>query len=349
MRGGCDEGSAGAEDEGGAGEAGPPPPPPAPAFAGPREPREPCTRESVLDVVGWTPLVRLRKLNPDRERGVEILAKLEGQNPCGSVKERVALAMVEAAERDGRLRPGTGQTIVESSSGNTGIGLAMVCAVRGYELVLTMSAKQSIERRKMLRALGAKVVLTSVEGGSDEAWDKADEIAASDRGRHVRLCQYHERANPEAHARGTAEEIWAQTGGRVAAFVAGLGTTGTIVGAGRRLKELDPGCMIVAVEPQAGHKQEGLRNIHVSRVPSIYDPAPIDRTITSHDGDALRLTRALAREEGLFCGISSGSALAGALEVAAGLAAEGRRGNVVVVFPDRGEKYLSTFVFGEED
>lgn len=301
--------------------------------------REPRISESVLDVVGWTPLVRLRKLNPHRARGVEILAKLEGQNPLGSVKERIALAMVEAAERDGRLAPG--KTIVESSSGNTGIGLAMVAAVKGYKLLLTMSEKQSVERRKILRALGAEVVLTSAAGGSDEAWDKADEIAARDPARLVRLSQYHEPANPEAHARGTAEEIWAQTGGRVDAFVAGLGTTGTIVGCGRRLRELAPRCQVVAVEPEPGHKQEGLRNIHVSRVPSIWDPSVVDRTLTSRDADAFRLTRALAREEGIFYGVSSGSALDGALRVAAELP----RGNVVVVFPDRGEKYLSTPVF----
>jgi cysteine synthase len=304
---------------------------------------EPCIRESVLDLVGRTPLVRINRLNPHRARGVEILAKLEGQNPCGSVKERIALAMVEAAEKDGRLTPG--KVIVESSSGNTGIGLAMVCAVRGYKLLLTMSEKASIERRKMLRALGAELVLTSAEGGSDEAWDRADAIAASDPSRYVRLCQYHERSNPEAHARGTAEEIWEQTGGRVDAFVATIGTTGTVVGAGRRLKELNPRCEVVAVEPEAGHKQEGLRNIHVSRVPTIYDPSAIDRMITCFDTDAWRLARALAREEGLFCGISSGSALDGALRVAAGLA----RGNVVVIFPDRGEKYLSTPVFSEPD
>jgi cysteine synthase len=306
------------------------------------EMREPRISESVLDLVGATPLVRIRRLNPHRARGVEVLAKLEGQNPLGSVKERIALAMVDAAEKDGRLRPGA--TIVESSSGNTGIGLAMVAAVRGYRLLLTMSEKQSVERRRILRALGAEVVLTSAAGGSDEAWAKADEIAAKDPARFVRLSQYSEPANPEAHARGTAEEIWAQTGGAIAAFVAGLGTTGTIVGAGRRLRELDPRCRIVAVEPEPGHKQEGLRNIHVSRVPPIWDPAVVDETIVTRDADALRLTRALAREEGLFCGISSGSALDGALRTAARLA----RGNVVVVFPDRGEKYLSTPVFGEE-
>lgn len=315
---------------------------------GPTENRpEPRVRESILETVGWTPLVRLRRVNPHAARGVEVLAKLEGHNPLGSVKERIALSMIEAAERDGRLRPG--KVVVESSSGNTGIGLAMVCAVKGYKLLVTMSAKASVERRKMLRALGAELVLTSVEGGSDEAWDKADAIAASDPARYCRICQYHEPSNPEVHARTTAEEIWAQTGGRVDAFVVGLGTTGTIVGAGRRLKELNPRCLVVAVEPEAGHKQEGLRNLKVNRVPTIYDPGVVDRTLTSRDGDAYRLTRALAREEGLFCGVSSGSALDGALRVAADLAGAGAPGAVVVIFPDRGDKYLSTPVFADAD
>jgi cysteinyl-tRNA synthetase len=305
----------------------------------------PDVRDSIVETIGATPLVRLGRTNPHRARGVEVLAKLEGMNPCGSVKERVAASMVEAAERDGRLVPG--KVVVESSSGNTGIGLAMVCAARGYGLLITMSAKQSVERRKMLAALGAEIVLTSAAGGSDEAWDRADEIAAKDPDRYVRLCQYHEPSNPAAHYRGTAEEVWRQTGGRVDALVCGLGTTGTIVGAGRRLKELAPGCLVVAVEPVPGHKQEGLRNIHVSRVPSIYDPSAIDRTIACEDADALRLTRALARDEGIFCGVSSGSALFGALEVAGSFAAAGRAGVVVVVFPDRGEKYLSTGVFAE--
>jgi cysteine synthase len=222
----------------------------------------------------------------------------------------------------------------------------MVCAVKGYRLVITMSRKASVERRKILAALGAEVVLTPAETGSDGAWDEADRLAAADPARFFRLCQYHERSNPEAHARTTAEEIWAQTGGRVDALVVGLGTTGTIVGAGRRLKELAPRCQVVAVEPVAGHKQEGLRNIHVSRVPSIWDPGVVDRTLAAQDADAYRLTRALAREEGLFCGISSGSALDGALRVAADLAGPA---HVVVVFPDRGDKYLSTPVFSEFD
>lgn len=304
---------------------------------------EPRVRASILETIGWTPLVRIGRLNPHAARGVEILAKLEGHNPLGSVKERIAVAMIEAAERDGRLTPG--KTVVESSSGNTGIGLAMVCAVKGYKLLITMSKKASVERRKILRALGAEVVLTSVEGGSDEAWDKADEIAASDPARYCRISQYHERANPEVHARTTAEEIWAQTGGHVDAFVVGLGTTGTICGAGRRLKELNPRCLVVAVEPQVGHKQEGLRNLKVNRVPSIFDPRVIDKTLTCMDADALRLTRALAREEGLFCGISSGSALDGAIRTAS----EMTRGNVVVIFPDRGDKYLSMPVFADAD
>jgi len=302
---------------------------------------EPRVRESILETVGATPLVRIRRLNPHRARGVEILAKLEGLNPLGSVKERIALAMVEAAEREGRLHPG--MTVVESSSGNTGIGLAMVCAVKGYPLLVTMSEKASLERRKILRALGAEVVLTSREGGSDEAWDRADEIAARDPARYCRICQYDDPANPGVHARTTAEEIWAQTGGKVDALVVGLGTTGTICGAGRRLKELSPRCEVIAVEPEVGHRQEGLRNLKVSRVPSIYDPTVVDRTLTVKDDDAFRLTRALAREEGLFCGVSSGSALAGALVVAG----ERERATVVVIFPDRGDKYLSTTVFAD--
>jgi cysteine synthase len=305
---------------------------------------EPRIRSSILETVGWTPLVRISKLNPHAARGVEILAKLEGHNPLGSVKERIALSMIEAAEREGRLR--AGQTVVESSSGNTGIGLAMVCAVKGYKLLITMSAKASIERRKMLRALGAELVITSAEGGSDGAWDRADEIAATDPERYFRLCQYHEPSNPEVHERTTAEEIWAQTGGRVDVYVVGLGTTGTICGGGRRLKQLNPRCRVVAVEPQAGHKQEGLRNLKVSRVPSIFDPGVIDETITVFDPEATALTRRLAREEGLFCGISSGSALAGALRVAEQRTAPG---NIVVIFPDRGDKYLSTPVFADGD
>jgi cysteine synthase len=260
--------------------------------------------------------------------------------PLGSVKERVALAMVEAAERHGRLRPGV--TIVESSSGNTGIGLAMVAAAKGYRLLIVMSEKQSVERRKILVALGAEVVLTSAQGGSDGAWDEADRIAARDPTRFVRLCQYHDPANPEVHARTTAEEIWAQTGGRIDCFVAGLGTTGTIVGCGRRLKELQPRCRIIAVEPVPGHSQEGLRNIHVSRVPPIYDSSVIDETLMTDDASAIRLTRALARQEGIFAGVSSGSALDGAFRAAARLESGAR---VVVLLPDRGEKYLSTPIF----
>lgn len=310
--------------------------------ATPWAPREPCIRGSVLETIGWTPLVRLARANPHAARGVDLLAKLEGHEPLGSVKERVALAMVEAAEREGRLRPG--MTIVESSSGNTGIGLAAVAAVKGYRLLVTMSAKQSVERRRILAALGAEVVLTSAEGGSDGAWDEADRIAESDPGRYCRLCQYHEAANPAAHARTTAEEVYAQAGGRVDCFVAGLGTTGTIVGCGRRLKELLPRCRVVAVEPVPGHRQEGLRNIHVSRVPTIYDPSVVDETIATSDEEAVRLTRDLARLEGIFAGVSSGSALAGAIRAAERLPG----GSVVVVlFPDRGEKYLSTGVFAD--
>lgn len=292
---------------------------------------------SVLDLVGRTPLVRLNRI-PTR-KGVEVLAKLEGWNPMGSVKERIALSMVEEAEQGGRL--GKGQILVESSSGNTGIGLAMVAAVKGYRVLVTMSEGASVERRQILKALGAEVVLTSAKGGSDEAWDRADEIARSDPKKYVRIHQYTSAANVEAHYRGTAEEIWAQTGGRLDALVVGLGTCGTIVGAGRRLKELHPDLKVIAVEPQPGHKQQGLRNLDVQRVPPIMDWSVVDEKFVVNDPEAFEMARRITREEGIFAGISCGSNLAGALRYAERLA----KGRLVVTFPDRGEKYLSTALY----
>ena len=293
--------------------------------------------DSILDTIGQTPLVRIRRLCPSPE--VTILAKLEGFNPVGSVKERVALALIESAEATGQLTPD--HTIVESSSGNTGIGLAMVCAVRGYRLLITMPQKVSIERRKILKALGASIIYTSDGGGSDEAWDIADEICRRDPEHYFRVRQYQDTCNPQMHYTTTAEEIWRQTGGCVDALVVGLGTTGTIIGAGKRLKELAPGIEVVAVEPEPGHRQQGLRNIHTSRCPEIYLPEVVDRTLVCHDPEAFALARELALKEGIFCGISSGSAMWGAMEVARTM----ESGTVVTVFPDRGDKYLSTELF----
>jgi cysteine synthase len=291
-------------------------------------------KASILDTIGETPLIRLNRIGVP---GVEILAKHEGLNPMGSVKERIALAMVEEAEREGRLTPDT--IIVESSSGNTGIGLAMVAAVRGYRLLITMAKKVSVERRKILRGLGAELVL--VDGGSDDAWDRADAIAASDPAKYCRIHQYTSRANARVHYERTGPEIWRQCGGRLDAFVVGLGTTGTIVGAGRFLKEKNPELRVVAVEPAPVNEQQGLRNVHVQRRPPIYDESVVDETVVTEDGPAFETALRLAREEGLFAGISSGSAVWAALQVAGRMG----RGRIVVVLPDRGEKYLSTKLF----
>jgi len=240
------------------------------------------------------------------------------------------------------LKPG--KTLLESSSGNTGIGLAMVGAARGYKVVITMPAKASVERRRILKALGAEVVLTPPDGNSDTAWDMADEMARKEPARFFRVAQYDSPHNAGAHYRGTASEIWEQCAGRLDVFVATLGTTGTVVGAGRRLKELDPRIRVVAAEPQRKHSQMGLRNLDEARVPPIWDPSVVDEKIVVADEDAFRAARDLARREGIFGGISSGTAVHAALVVASRLG----RGRIVTVLPDRGEKYLSTDLFPRE-
>ena len=293
-------------------------------------------RATILETIGRTPLVRINRLF--RKAGVQILAKLEGFNPLGSVKERIAASMVDGYEQEGTLKPG--MTLVESSSGNTGIGLAMVAAVKGYRLIVTMPRKVSVERRKILRSLGAELVL--VDGGSDDAWDKADAIAESDRAKYFRIHQYRSRHNVRIHYEVTGPEIWDQTGGKVDAFVATLGTTGTILGAGRYLREKNPKVRIVAVQPDTkDHAQMGIRTLKHQRVPPIWDPKIVDETLEVTDAEAFRLAREIALQEGIFGGISCGSALAGAIRVGERLDA----GTVVVVFPDRGEKYLSTDLF----
>ena len=286
---------------------------------------------SILETVGNTPLVRLSRMGAPA--GVDLLAKLEGANPMGSVKERIALEIVEAGERDGSLTKD--KIILESSSGNTGIGLAMVGAARGYRVLITMSEKVSVERRQILEALGAEVVLTPASEGSDGAWDRADAIYEAHPSRYFRVAQYSNPSNPGVHYRATAQEIWSQTDGRVDVLVATLGTTGTIVGAGRRLKELKP------AEPVKRHAQQGLRNLKESRVPEIWDPSVVDETIEVGDADAFRVARELARNEGIFGGISSGTAVHAALEYARRNSA----GTIVAILPDRGEKYLSTALY----
>jgi cysteine synthase len=290
--------------------------------------------DSILETVGGTPLVRLRRMNPEPE--AVVYAKIEGANPMGSVKERIALRIIEEAEKRGDLKPG--MTILESSSGNTGIGLAMVGAVKGYPVVITMAQKVSVERRQILRALGAEIVFTGPAGGSDEAWDLADRLYAGNPGKYFRVGQYVNPDNVRAHYEGTAEEVWGQTGGRVDWLVLTLGTCGTFVGMARRLKERNPAVRVVAVEPQPKHTQQGLRNMTESRVPEIMDWSLVDERLEVRDEDAYRTARDLARLEGIFAGISSGTAVWAALQVAR----RARRGHIVTILPDRGEKYLST-------
>ncbi len=299
----------------------------------------PDIKESILECVGRTPLIRIRRMF--RKPGVEILAKHEGSNPCGSVKERIAVAMVEGAERDGLLKPG--MTLVESSSGNTGIGLAMAAAVKGYPCLITMAKKASRERRQIIRAFGAELVL--VDGGSDQAWDRADEIAAGDPKKYFRIHQYRMKYNVDIHYRTTAPEIWEQTGGKLDVFVATLGTTGTVVGCSKFFRERNPKVRIVSVEPTPNNAQEGIRNLAVQRVPEIWDPTSVDERMISEDEPSFRLARELATKEGIFAGISSGSAMWGAIEQARRL----EKGTVAVLLPDSGSKYLTTKLFDAPD
>src|SRR5262245_11859101 len=300
-------------------------------------PPTPPACDSILGTIGRTPLVLLRRLHPHPD--VRVWAKLEGFNPMGSVKERIALRIVEEAERTGALRDG--MTLLESSSGNTGIGLAMVGAVKGYPVVIVMAQKVSRERRQILHALGARVVFTSKDGGSDEAWATADRMQREEPARYFRIGQYETQENPLAHYHGTAEELWEQTGGRIDWLVLALGTCGTLVGVARRLKERRPALRVVAVEPQENHLQQGLRNMTESKVPQIMDWSLVDERMTVGDADAARLTLDLARKEGILAGISSGTAVFAALEVARRIG----RGDVVTLLPDRGEKYLSLALY----
>lgn len=293
--------------------------------------------DNILQTIGNTPLVRIRRIWSDPR--VEIWAKLEGQNPVGSVKERPALYMVEAAEKDGTLKPG--MTILESSSGNTGIGLALVGAVKGYPVTIVMPQKVSIERRKVLKALGAEIVFTSEKGGSDEAWDIALQLYQNHPEKYFYTQQYSNSNNTLSHYEGTAMEIWNDLEGKIDVAAIGLGTCGTIMGVGRKLKELNPHIKVIALEPQRGHIQQGLRNMEDSRVPELLDWQNIDEKIVISDEEAVEFTRRLSREEGIFAGISSGTVMAGCVQIAQKMSS----GTIVAIFPDRGEKYLSTSLF----
>lgn len=292
---------------------------------------------SIVDLIGNTPLVMLEKIIPHHR--VRILAKLEGNNPSGSVKDRAAYYMVLDAEKRGMLT--RDKIILEPTSGNTGIGLAMIAAARGYRAKLVMPGCVSEERRRILEAFGTEIELTPATEGTDGAIRRAYEIAAAHPDIYCMPDQYSNPNNVLAHYEGTGVEIISQTRGEVDAFVAGMGTTATLMGTGRRLKEHNPGIRIVGVEPTLGHRIQGLKNMSEAIVPKIFDPSQLDERIIIDDETAFGMTRRLALEEGIFVGMSSGAAMAGALRVAQEMSS----GTIVVLFPDRGDRYLSTALF----
>jgi len=292
---------------------------------------------SILNAIGNTPLVELKRLNPNPR--VRVLAKLEGNNPGGSVKDRAALSMILRAEEAGELTKD--KTILEPTSGNTGIALAMIGAAKGYRVKLMLPECVSTERRNILEALGADVVLTPAREGTDGAIRQAHAAIEREPARYYMPNQFANPWNVLAHYETTGPEIYEQTGGEIDAFVDGMGTTGTLMGVSRYLKEKDPRIRVIGVEPTTGHTIQGLKNMQESIVPAVYDPARLDEKIVMTDGIAFEAARRLATEEGIFAGLSSGAAVAGALEVAAHLAS----GTVVTLLPDRGDRYLSTMFF----
>nr|WP_122120542.1 cysteine synthase A [Alistipes megaguti] len=302
---------------------------------------------SVLELIGRTPLVELQRLGRRTDAAARIVAKVESRNPAGSVKDRVALAMVEAAEARGELHPGA--TIIEPTSGNTGVGLALVCALKGYRLILTMPETMSIERRRLVAAYGARVELTPGAEGMAGAIARARALQAGIP-ESVILQQFENPANPERHYRTTGDEIWRDTDGRIDLFVAGVGTGGTVSGTGRRLKELNSAVEIVGVEPAASPVLSGgqpgphrIQGIGAGFVPANFDPTVVDRILRVDDAQAIAAARMLARCEGLLAGISSGAALWAALHLARQEALRGK--TIVVLLPDTGERYLSTALY----
>lgn len=306
---------------------------------------------SVLELVGDTPMVELERLGRDAGAVARVVAKVELFNPAGSVKDRVALAMVERAEADGALRPGA--TIIEPTSGNTGVGLALVSALKGYRLILTMPETMSVERRRLVAAYGAQVVLTpgaeGMKGAIARAQALREEIPGS-----VILQQFENPANPARHYRTTAEEIWRDTEGGIDLFVAGVGTGGTVSGTGRRLKELNSAVRIAAVEPASSPVLSGgapgahkIQGIGAGFVPGNYDPSVVDLVVPVADDEAIATARLLASREGLLVGISSGAAAYAALQLAK--REEYRGKTIVVLLPDTGERYLSTLLYAFDE
>lgn len=307
--------------------------------------------QQLTELIGHTPLLELQKLARLHQSKARIIAKLEYFNPGGSVKDRVALAMIEDAERRGILKPGA--VIIEPTSGNTGVGLAWVAGVKGYKTILTMPETMSLERQNLLKAMGAQLVLTSGEKGMSGAIEKANELRDTTPSAVI-LQQFENPANPEAHVRTTAEEIWADMDGQVDAFVAGVGTGGTLSGTGRGLKVHNPAVEIIGVEPDSSAVLSGdkpglhkIQGIGAGFVPKTYDASVVDKVIRVADDDAIRTGRELSLQEGLLTGISSGAAVFAALQLARQPEYAGK--NIVILLPDTGERYLSTVLYAFED
>lgn len=304
--------------------------------------------KKLTDIIGNTPLLELNKFSQNRGLKRSLIAKIESFNPGGSAKDRIALAMVEDAEKKGLLSPGA--TIIEPTSGNTGVGLALVSAVKGYTLILTMPETMSIERRRLVQAYGAKVVLTPGAAGMKGAIDEANRLRESIQG-SVILQQFENPANPEAHYNSTGIEIWNDTDGKVDIFVAGVGTGGTISGVGKRLKEYNSDVKIIAAEPASSPVLNGgksgahkIQGIGAGFIPTIYNASVVDEVIDVKDDCAILAARNVAAEEGLLVGISSGAALSAAVEIAK--RPENQDKNIVVLLTDTGERYLSTELYG---
>jgi len=293
--------------------------------------------DNILETIGHTPLVRINRLNPKPH--VALYAKLEGFNPTGSIKDRIALKMIEQAEACGSLVPG--KTIIEPTSGNTGIGLAMIGAVKGYKVEIVMSEAVSLERRKMIEAFGARTILTDPSEGTDGAIRKAHELCRMYPEKYFMPNQFSNEYNKLAHYYTTAHEIWEETHGKVTHYVSALGTSGTLMGVGMGLKDKNPAVQIIEAHPEKGHYIQGLKNMEEAIVPEIYDPSKIDRTVMIESEAAFAMARAIVLQEGIFVGMSSGAAMIAALECIKDI----EEGLIVVLFADRGEKYLSTNLF----
>lgn len=293
--------------------------------------------KNILQLIGHTPIVKINKLNPNKN--VNIFAKLEGQNPGGSIKDRIALKMIEQAEKEGKLVKG--KTIIEPTSGNTGIALAMISVVKGYAVEIVMSEAVSKERIKMIRAFGAKVTLTPGKLGTDGAIRRAHELVEKNPQKYFMPDQFSNKYNKIAHYETTAKEIWEDTQGKVDYFVSAIGTSGTLMGVGKFLKEYNPKIKIISAEPVKGHYIQGLKNMEEAIVPVIYKKELLDDVIMIDTEEAFAMARKIAKIEGIFVGMSSGAAMLAATKIAEKI----KKGNIVTIFPDRGEKYLSTKLF----